>query len=195
MSKLPAPGSDPYTYPNHSGVDFLRGPAHNGKPIRASGPGKALRTPYTARGGYWTTIQYDNGALIGYAHQNYPPPVKAGQRVAEGLIIGYVGSKGTNVTGPHVHVENLNNPTDTGIWQVFDRNRTIGSSNKTQGDDTDMIINIKGKRGKRRGGLYYVTNGKAAFIGGRMPLTQGRYPMFTNEKEIKRLQDNIDGLK
>lgn len=61
--------------------------------------------------------------------------------------------------------------------------------------EDDMIINIKGIRGKRRGGLYYVSNGKATFIGGRAEKKQGRYPMFTSEKEIARLQKAIKGLK
>lgn len=61
--------------------------------------------------------------------------------------------------------------------------------------EEDMIVNIKGIRGKRRGGLYYVSGGKATFIGGRTWLKQGRYPMFTNETEIARLQSVISGLR
>lgn len=61
--------------------------------------------------------------------------------------------------------------------------------------EDDMIINIAGKKGARRGGLYYVNGGKATFIGGRSVKAPGRYPMFTSEAEIKRLQSRISGLK
>lgn len=198
MAKMPMPGDDPYDYPGHTGVDFLRGPRNHGKPIRASAPGVVLRTPHNARGGYWTTIQYDKGALIGYAHQDRQPPVKAGERVKLGDIIGYVGANGTNVTGPHVHVENLNNPTAAGIWAVFKRSEVVTEVVPPEEvidiqEESDMIINIAGKKGKRRGGLYYVSGGKATFIG---PRTKGSaYPKFTNEKEIVKLQKVITGLK
>ena len=63
-----------------------------------------------------------------------------------------------------------------------------------------MILNIAGLKGKRRGGLYLVQSDgkgglKATFIGGRTPDKQGRYPMFTSETEIARLQKAIKGLR
>lgn len=146
MAKLPAPGGDPYTYPGHSGVDFLRGPAWHGKPFYASGPGRVLRTPHNVRGGWWTTIQYDNGATIGYAHQDKRPPVSAGQRVSEGTLIGYVGASGTYVTGPHIHVENLNWATDTGLWSVFDKNRVVGQGSAASTEEEDMPLNSEDKK-------------------------------------------------
>lgn len=66
---------------------------------------------------------------------------------------------------------------------------------KPKKQEDDMIINIKGIRGKRRGGLYYVSGGVATFIGGRTEAKQGRYPMFTSETEIARLQARIKGLR
>lgn len=59
-------------------------------------------------------------------------------------------------------------------------------------EENEMIINIKGKVGERRGGLYLVQNGVATFIGARS--TSG-YPAFTNEKEIAILQSKIRGLR
>lgn len=76
---------------------------------------------------------------------------------------------------------------------IFDAPITLPEPAVKEGED--MIINIKGIKGKRRGGLYYVSGGKATFIGGRTWLKQGRYPMFTSEKEIARLQSRITGLR
>lgn len=61
--------------------------------------------------------------------------------------------------------------------------------------EDDMIINIKGKAGVRRGGLYYVSNGKATFIGSRSSKRPGGFPMFVSETEIGRLQAKIKGLR
>lgn len=73
----------------------------------------------------------------------------------------------------------------------YDPTRDNHLNDNTPEDET-MIINIKGKRGKRRGGLYYVSGGKATFIGYRR---KSAFPLFTSEKEIATLQSRIDGLK
>lgn len=59
-------------------------------------------------------------------------------------------------------------------------------------EDDDMIINIKGKKGQRRGGLYYVSAGKATFLGARGKTS---FPQFNKESEIKKLQSRISGLR
>lgn len=123
MAKLPMPFNNPRTYTNHSGVDF---PQPRGTRIPALGNGVVLRTPYTAKGGYWTTVQYDNG-LLGSAHQDSPVTVvKPGQRVTAGQTIGYVGSLGANSTGSHLHLENVNNPTYEGVMALLDKSRVVG---------------------------------------------------------------------
>lgn len=122
--KMPMPYGNPRTYPGHSGVDF---PQNRGTAIRASGPGVVLRIPYTLRGGYWTTIRYDVGVTVGYAHQDRPATdVKAGDRVREGTIIGRIGSKGLLSTGPHLHMEIIGAGTYAAVWQWFDRTRVVG---------------------------------------------------------------------
>lgn len=74
-------------------------------------------------------------------------------------------------------------------------NKASGKPAAAPQEADDMIINIKGKSGSRRGGLYYVSGGKATFIGARSPKAPGRYPMVSSEAEIKRLQSRISGLK
>ncbi|WP_259363550.1 peptidoglycan DD-metalloendopeptidase family protein [Microbacterium esteraromaticum] len=127
------PFSNPRTYPGHSGVDF---PQPRGTAIRASAAGKVLRKPRTDRGGYWTTIQYDNGAVVGYAHQDAPASIAVGARVSEGTVIGKVGSLGQNSTGPHLHMENINNATYAGMMALLDRSRVVGAT--PTGGSTDM---------------------------------------------------------
>lgn len=129
MSKLPAPGSDPYTYKGHTGIDFLRGPSHLGKPFYASGPGTVLRLSKNLAGGCWVVVKYDNGYTVGYAHmRSHTGCPRPGTRVSEGTRLGYVGDLGARVTGPHIHVEIIGIATSAAVWQCFDRYRPIGQS-------------------------------------------------------------------
>lgn len=138
MSLLPMPFPNPRTYPNHSGVDF---PQDRGTPIRASGPGRILRLPYTLAGGYWTTVQYDNGVTLGYAHQDRQVTVvKVGQRVTEGTIIGYVGSLGLRSTGPHLHLTDINNQTYTATMARLDTTRVVGQGTLAGEREDDMPL-------------------------------------------------------
>src|SRR5690606_11231271 len=65
---------------------------------------------------------------VGYAHQDRPvTDVKAGDRVREGTIIGRIGSKGLNSTGPHLHMEIIGAGTYAAVWQWFDSTRVVGA--------------------------------------------------------------------
>lgn len=134
MSKLPAPGTDPYNYKGHSGVDVKRGTSQLGKPFFASGPGTVLRLSSNAAGGNWIVIKYDAiPYAIGYAHMNsHAGCPKPGTRVREGSLLGYVGNKGTRVTGPHIHMEAMGNATPKAIYDYFDFTRTPGSGSSTR---------------------------------------------------------------
>lgn len=146
MAKLPMPFNNPRTYAGHSGIDF---PQARGTRIPASGPGVVLRTPYTAKGGYWTTIKYDNGYTIGYAHQDRQVTVvRPGQRVNTGQTIGYVGSLGQRSTGPHLHIENIHWATEAGIWACFDRNRVVGSGSTAGGSTSGTTSGKLAEDGK-----------------------------------------------
>ena len=142
--RLPAPGGDPYNYPGHSGIDFLRGPAWFGRPFYASGPGRVVRLSRNAAGGCWIIVKYDAIPYeVGYAHMvshaGCPAP---GARVREGTMLGYVGNLGTNVTGPHIHLEILGRATPDAVWQYFDRNRVVsqGATAGEQEEQEDMAL-------------------------------------------------------
>lgn len=89
----------------HWGTDFG---ASCGAPIRAMANGKVVSAGWTSYGfGNYTIISYGKmyGANLssGYAHQS-KVLVKAGQRVKQGQVVGYVGTTGLS-TGCHLHLQ------------------------------------------------------------------------------------------
>ena len=89
----------------HWGTDFGAGCR---APIRAMANGKVIQAGWTTYGfGYFTLISYGRmfGANLvsGYAHQS-KIIVRAGQRVKQGQIVGYVGTTGLS-TGCHLHLQ------------------------------------------------------------------------------------------
>jgi murein DD-endopeptidase MepM/ murein hydrolase activator NlpD len=88
----------------HRGTDFA---APTGTPILAAGDGTIVRAgPFSSYGNY-VRIRHANGYETAYAHMSrFARGVRAGTRVRQGQVIGYVGSTGRS-TGPHLHYEVL----------------------------------------------------------------------------------------
>lgn len=84
----------------HSGIDISATP---GTPIQATADGVVSYSGWSQYSGYLVVIEHGCGFSTAYAH-NKSNPVKIGQKVKRGDIIGYVGSSGRS-TGPHVHYE------------------------------------------------------------------------------------------
>ena len=84
----------------HRGVDYS---AATGTPIRAVGEGRVSRAGWA--GGYGNVVQLEHGRGYAsrYGHMSRIA-VRAGQRVKQGEVIGYVGRTGL-ATGPHLHYE------------------------------------------------------------------------------------------
>ena len=82
----------------HSGVDLS---APSGTPIYATRAGKVAIATYDSSAGYYVNINHMDGFTSRYMHMTHYI-VSAGDYVAAGQVIGYVGSTGTS-TGPHLH--------------------------------------------------------------------------------------------
>jgi murein DD-endopeptidase MepM/ murein hydrolase activator NlpD len=86
----------------HRGTDFA---APTGTPILAAGDGVVVRAgPYGSYGNY-VRVRHANGYETAYAHMSrFARGMRAGTRVRQGQVIGYVGTTGRS-TGPHLHYE------------------------------------------------------------------------------------------
>ena len=86
----------------HRGVDFA---APRGTPVMAAGSGVIARAGWNGSYGRYIKIRHNGTYATAYGHLNrYARNIKAGKRVRQGQIIGYVGSTGRS-TGPHLHYE------------------------------------------------------------------------------------------
>lgn len=83
----------------HTGVDYA---APKGTPVVSIGDGVVTSMKYEGAGGNTVRIRHNSVYSTAYLHLwKYGPGLKAGQRVRQGQIIGYVGSTGRS-TGPHL---------------------------------------------------------------------------------------------
>lgn len=86
----------------HKGIDFG---APEGTPILASGDGIVEIAGRTGGYGNYVRIRHTPEYETAYGHMSaYGRGIKAGARVTQGQVIGYVGSTGV-ATGPHLHYE------------------------------------------------------------------------------------------
>lgn len=86
----------------HKGLDFA---APRGTPIYAAGDGVVERANRYGSFGNYVRIRHANGYKTVYAHLNgFKKGLRAGKRVRQGDVIGYVGTTGRS-TGPHLHYE------------------------------------------------------------------------------------------
>lgn len=90
----------------HKGVDFA---ARTGTPIIAAGSGVITKSGWLGSYGRYVQIRHNGTYSTAYAHMSrIAKGITPGARVAQGEVIGYVGSSGRS-TGPHLHYEILVN--------------------------------------------------------------------------------------
>jgi len=86
----------------HKGMDFA---APRGTPIYAAGDGVVETAGWNGGFGKYVRIRHNGTYKTAYAHMSrIDGRVKAGKRVRQRQIIGYVGTTGRS-TGPHLHYE------------------------------------------------------------------------------------------
>jgi murein DD-endopeptidase MepM/ murein hydrolase activator NlpD len=84
----------------HEGIDIG---APSGTPIRAAAAGTVIYAGWLGGYGNLTVIDHGGGVATAYGHQS-SLAAGNGAFVAQGQVIGYVGSTGHS-TGPHLHFE------------------------------------------------------------------------------------------
>jgi len=83
----------------HHGVDYA---APKGTPVHTIGSGTVTDVRYAGGAGRMVKIKHNSTYSTAYLHlSGYGPGVRAGARVQQGQVIGYVGSSGLS-TGPHL---------------------------------------------------------------------------------------------
>lgn len=107
----PFPGHSWDTYSGHNGIDISFANCY-GEPVYAVGAGTVRYTQdgWTAAdgvGGMWSFgnavfIDHGDGWISAYGHLS-AVAVRKGEHIAQGQLLGYVGSTG-NSTGPHLHL-------------------------------------------------------------------------------------------
>ncbi len=91
-------------YRPHLGIDYA---AVTGSPIESTGDGTVVRAGRWGTYGIMVAIRHPNGIETRYGHmRGVARGIKAGVRVKQGQVIGYVGMTGL-ASAPHVHYEFL----------------------------------------------------------------------------------------
>jgi murein DD-endopeptidase MepM/ murein hydrolase activator NlpD len=93
-------------YRMHTGIDWA---APTGTPILAAGDGVVEKIGTRSGYGRSITVKHLHGYETTYNHMSgYAKGLKRGDKVAQGQVIGFIGSTGLS-TGPHLHYEVLVN--------------------------------------------------------------------------------------
>lgn len=85
----------------HKGVDYA---ASTGTPIMAAGDSRVEFIGWQRGYGNTVILNHGRGYTTLYGHMSRTAKLRKGQSVAQGTVIGYVGSTGMS-TGPHLHYE------------------------------------------------------------------------------------------
>ena len=87
------------TYRPHYGVDYG---APRGTPVRVTANGVVASAGWEKGGGRVAKVRHTNGYLTAYLHlSGFAEGIRAGTRVRQGQVIGYVGATGL-ATAPHL---------------------------------------------------------------------------------------------
>lgn len=169
--------------PNNNSVDLtLKGAPSSGQPILASADGRVTFAGWDNGGGWMVNVAHENGWGTSYLHMIERPDVTVGQEVAQGAVLGHVGSTGDS-SGPHLHYQQwAGSPSNTvgavidgmalSVWvghgQELTSRNCGGSSVGTDADAPGLSFTPDGKSlfisARTRDGQIGVTNSSATRI-------------------------------
>lgn len=133
----------------HKGVDFG---AASGTPIMAAGSGTVVEAGWKGGYGRYVRIRHNNNYSTAYAHMSqFGRGIKAGARVTQGQVIGYVGATGM-ATGPHLHYEVLLNNK-----QISPMNAKVATGQKLEGK---LLAAFKAEKSKIEQQVAALANSK-----------------------------------
>jgi murein DD-endopeptidase MepM/ murein hydrolase activator NlpD len=116
----------------HKGIDFG---APTGTPIYAAGDGTVELAGWNGAYGNYVRLKHSSGYATAYGHMSsVAKGMRAGGRVRQGQVIGYVGTTGRS-TGPHLHYEVLK-----GGSQVNPLGIKIPEGRKLEGEDIRRFL-------------------------------------------------------
>ena len=124
----------------HTAIDYA---APTGTPVMSIGDGVVISCKYEGAGGNTVRIKHNSTYTTAYLHlSRYAKGLKAGDRVRQGEVIGYVGSTGRS-TGPHL---------DFRVW----KNGQPINPLKLEGAGSGEIEKVKDKAGFERAKASYL---------------------------------------
>ncbi|ONI63900.1 hypothetical protein ALI44B_04550 [Leifsonia sp. ALI-44-B] len=87
----------------HKGDDYAA--TYGNDPVPAIQPGVVILNSYDPVFGHRVYVKRRDGLVVKYHMLNEPSPLKVGESVTPGQIIGRTGASAANASGNHVHVQ------------------------------------------------------------------------------------------
>lgn len=120
----------------HRGIDFA---APTGTPVYAAGDGTVTRAGRNGAYGRYIRIRHNSTYGTAYAHlRGFARGIRAGGRVRQGQVIGYVGSSGRS-SGPHLHYEILRSGRRINPLKL-----RMASGERLKGEDLESYLATRG---------------------------------------------------
>ncbi len=127
----------------HNGIDIA---AAQGTPIKAAADGIVVNADTVAHNdgfGNRVILKHADGKATLYAHMVSAPPVKVGQSIKKGQVIGYVGNTGLSY-GAHLHftiIDNYDkNPNIYYLGELLDPIKVCGLGTLKFGSQASNVI-------------------------------------------------------
>ncbi len=154
-----------YVGGQHAAADYIRETGMTrGAAIISIAAGSVVRTNWDYYSGFMASVDHGDGWMSTYRHLLGPSPLRTGQPVTQGQLVGYVGNTGASL-GDHLHFDLWNHekhdPTAffKNGWWAHDPELYLGKEVREE-DDDDMTIIISPSDGPvSKRGKYVLVDG------------------------------------